>query len=132
MSILHRALRCALATIAFAALGTPLREATAQAPAAPLRAMEPASDVVHAAPAAPRKKREPASFNGIQPGTATLADVNEAWGRPLKVARRGSASEQVYQVEPFARVEVTFEKDRVVSIVIQLKQALETKEHATQ
>ncbi|HEX3870968.1 MAG TPA: hypothetical protein VHV77_11055, partial [Pirellulales bacterium] len=61
------------------------------------------------------QRLKPAAFSGIQPGTTTLEDVNEAWGRPVKVKRNGATIEHVYRVEPYAAVEVTFHRDRVAS-----------------
>lgn len=66
---------------------------------------------------------EAASFNGITPGTSTLADVEKAWGRPVQTREHNGLVVQQYRVAPFERVEVVFPKgaDKVASIVIRLE-----------
>jgi tetratricopeptide (TPR) repeat protein len=66
---------------------------------------------------------ETASFNGITPGDSTLDQVQEAWGPPREIANRNGQLMHLYTVEPFHRVEVSFEQDRVAAIVIHLDQA---------
>ncbi len=83
-------------------------------------------------PASPLAGLHPAAFSGVRPGSATLADVQEAWGRPTKVTRHGASVEHVYRVEPASSIEVTFHKDRVVSLVIQLREAFESSVLAEQ
>jgi tetratricopeptide (TPR) repeat protein len=83
-------------------------------------------------PASPLACLHPVAFSGVRPGSATLADVQEAWGRPTKVTRHGTSVEHVYRVEPASSIEVTFHKDRVVSLVIQLREAFESSVLAEQ
>ena len=64
---------------------------------------------------------ESASFNGITPGVSTLQEVQEAWGPPKEVADRNAQHVQLYSVEPFDQVEVSFVKDRVTAIVIRFE-----------
>lgn len=71
----------------------------------------------------PKTPSEPATFNGVQLGVSTSADVAQVWGQPKTISRQNAITQHVYDVKPFERVEVTLFKDRVVSIVIHLKES---------
>lgn len=73
-----------------------------------------------------------ASFNGITPGASTLSELQEAWGPPREIANRNAQLVHLYRVEPFDRVEVTFNKERVAAIVIRLDRAFSAKDVAEQ
>jgi len=61
---------------------------------------------------------EAASFKGVTPGVTNLAEVEKAWGTPKEIKKQGGVLMQLYSVEPFDRVEVTFVQDKVASVVI--------------
>lgn len=66
---------------------------------------------------------EAASFKGVTPGSSTREDVEEAWGTPRETARQGGSTVQLFSVEPFNRVEVSYTDDKVSSVVIRLDRA---------
>jgi len=66
---------------------------------------------------------ETASFNGVAPGTSTLAEVEKAWGKPREVKPLGESIAHLYKVDPFDHVEVIFYREKVASIVIRLERA---------
>jgi tetratricopeptide (TPR) repeat protein len=74
---------------------------------------------------APAVRIEPATFNGMRPGAAKLPDVNELWGRPIRTSREGPTIHNVYDVPPFERVEATFQRQELTSLVIHLRQAFD-------
>lgn len=63
-----------------------------------------------------------ALFNAVQPGVSTAAEVDERWGSPKRIGRRGTLVEQLYEIDPYELVTVTFDVDTVTSIVIDLKE----------
>ena len=63
---------------------------------------------------------EAASFSGVIPGTSTLADVEEAWGKPKRSVKVDGETVQLYSVKPFDKVEVHSVGGKVTSIVIRL------------
>ncbi len=66
---------------------------------------------------------ETASFNGVTPGTTTLAEVEKAWGKPREVKPLGETVAHLYKVDPFEHVELIFYREKVASIVIRLERA---------
>lgn len=66
---------------------------------------------------------EVASFKGVTPGTTTMEELRKAWGPPKEIGNQGATATHLYTVEPFKRVEVSFFKDKVTSIVIRLEKA---------
>jgi len=66
---------------------------------------------------------ETASFNGVTPGTSTMADVKKAWGVPKEMRKQQGAIVHLYSVDPFDQVEVMFYQDKAASIVIRLNHA---------
>jgi tetratricopeptide (TPR) repeat protein len=77
---------------------------------------QPASDRPEGSPVA----IEATSFKGVVPGTSTPADVAKAWGQAKKSMQVSGSAVQLYTVEPFKRVEVTYTKGKVSSVVIRL------------
>jgi tetratricopeptide (TPR) repeat protein len=67
---------------------------------------------------------EVASLKGVAPGQATKEDVETAWGRPKATSNVDGAMVQLYSINPFKRIEVTFAGNKVASIVIRLDRAL--------
>jgi tetratricopeptide (TPR) repeat protein len=61
---------------------------------------------------------EAASFKGVTPGLSTKANVEKAWGKPKETAQPNGSLVQLYSVDPFRRVEVNYDGDRVASVVI--------------
>lgn len=64
-----------------------------------------------------------ATFRGVEVGVSTAADVERAWGKPSTVAHHFELAQWAFQMEPFARLEVTLHKDRVLSITVTLREA---------
>ncbi len=62
---------------------------------------------------------EAARFDGIQAGTSTIDDVTAAWGEPEKVEPLEDGRQRIeYSMDPFERIVVYAEDDRVASIVV--------------
>lgn len=61
---------------------------------------------------------EAASFKGVTPGVSTKEDVEKAWGKPKETAQVNSLLVYLYSVEPFRRIEVNFDGNKVASVVI--------------
>src|SRR3569623_60884 len=75
---------------------------------------------------------EPLEFDGIQPGSSTLADVHQVWGKPLETRDQADASVLVYEREPFKQVEVSVSGDKVSLIVVKLIERFAATEVANQ
>ena len=76
--------------------------------------IQPVPDAMETGPVAV----EAASFNGVTPGASTKDEVEKAWGKPKDVAEQNGSVVQLYAVEPFNRVEVSYAGDKVSSVVI--------------
>lgn len=63
-----------------------------------------------------------ASFAGIVPGVSSTADVKKAWGDPLETRNQDGAVLHLYRVDPFPRVEVAFQDNKVASLVVRFEQ----------
>ncbi|HYW81327.1 MAG TPA: hypothetical protein VE890_17215, partial [Thermoguttaceae bacterium] len=59
-----------------------------------------------------------ASFAEVTPGLTTIEEVEEAWGVPKEIRKQDGVLTQLYTVQPFDRVEVSYVDDKVASIVI--------------
>lgn len=66
---------------------------------------------------------EAASFKGVTPGASNLEEVQKAWGSPKEVTQKNGTVVHLYRVEPFDRVELSFLKDKVTSMVIRLERS---------
>jgi tetratricopeptide (TPR) repeat protein len=65
---------------------------------------------------------EVTSFHGITPGISTRADVEKTWGKPKDTRKLDNGTSQLYAVDPFPRVEVTYSIDnKVTSLVIRFE-----------
>lgn len=81
---------------------------------------QPADDAAaFALPEASQELRA-ASFQGLEPGRSTRADVLAVWGAPLEVLQHDGLAEHRYQIEPFAQTQVFYQDQRVLLIVLQL------------
>jgi tetratricopeptide (TPR) repeat protein len=67
---------------------------------------------------------DPTSFKGVTPGTSGPADVQQAWGQPKQVRKQGKQTFELYAVQPFSQVEVSYQADKVAAIVIRLDHTL--------
>ncbi|MGD0517634.1 MAG: hypothetical protein ABSA26_08875, partial [Thermoguttaceae bacterium] len=79
--------------------------------------LKPVANSDEAGPAA----LETASFKGVTPGLTTLDEVEKLWGAPKEIYKQNDLMTQLYSIEPFDRVEVSYQKDhqdKVSSIVI--------------
>jgi tetratricopeptide (TPR) repeat protein len=61
---------------------------------------------------------EAASFKGVTPGAATIDEVEKLWGAPKEIFKQNDLMTQLYSIKPFDRVEVSYQKHKVSSIVI--------------
>ncbi len=75
---------------------------------------------------------EASSFRGVTPGVTTMAEVEKTWGAPKEISKQNGTVMQLYAVEPFERVEVSYFDNKVASVVIRFSQAFPTKTVATQ
>jgi tetratricopeptide (TPR) repeat protein len=76
---------------------------------------------------APRLDVRTARFNNAQPGTTTLAELQQMWGQPLKVVDEDPVAEDmtlVYKVPSFRQVDVAIKGGLVASIVVHLDKPL--------
>ncbi len=76
---------------------------------------------------------EVTSFHGITPGASTRADVEKAWGKPKESRKLDVGLIQLYSVDPFPRVEVTYSGDnKVTSLVIRFERGFPSAQVAEQ
>ena len=66
---------------------------------------------------------EAASFKGVTPGVTTVEEVEKTWGAPKEISKQKNTVIQLYAVEPFDRVEVSYAGQRVASVVIRFDRA---------
>jgi hypothetical protein len=66
---------------------------------------------------------EAASFKGVTPGVTTVEEVEKTWGAPKEISKQKNTVIQLYAVEPFDRVEVSYNGQRVASVVIRFDRA---------
>ena len=61
---------------------------------------------------------DPASFHGAHPGRTTRAELEKVWGpgEPVPTAEATAS----WRIEPFERVEVSFDGDTIATISIKL------------
>jgi len=64
---------------------------------------------------------EAASFKGVTPGVTTIEEVENSWGPPKEIFKQNDLMTQLYSIKPFERVEVSYQKDKVSSIVIRFE-----------
>ena len=97
------------------------QEPSAEAPSAAVdqEPLQPTPDPASSGPVAV----EAASFKGVTPGVTTLDEVEKTWGAPREVSKQGTKLMQLFSVEPFSRVEVSYFENKVASVVIRFDQA---------
>ena len=61
-----------------------------------------------------------------------MAEVEKAWGAPKEISKQNEIVTQLYSVEPFDRVEVSFLDDKATSIVVRFSQTLPADKVAQQ
>jgi tetratricopeptide (TPR) repeat protein len=66
---------------------------------------------------------EAASFKGVTPGVTTMEELEKTWGAPKEISKQKDTVMQLYAVEPFKRVEVSYFNKRVASVVIRFDRA---------
>ena len=73
---------------------------------------------------------DPASFHGAHPGRTTRSELEKVWGQgePLP----GEDATASWRIEPFDRVEVSFDEDTVSTISIRLAEPMEVIDLARQ
>jgi tetratricopeptide (TPR) repeat protein len=64
---------------------------------------------------------EAASFQGVIPGVSTKEDVAKVWGQPKEIAKQNGEMVQLYSVEPFNHVEISYSKDKVSSVLVRFE-----------
>lgn len=85
-----------------------------------------ASDAATAAPVAEKKVEkevETATFNGIRPGESTMEELHKSWGKPSQTFEDHGVVHQLFAVEPFKEIDVSFNGKTVAAIVIFMEQA---------
>ncbi|HEY4759645.1 MAG TPA: tetratricopeptide repeat protein [Thermoguttaceae bacterium] len=75
---------------------------------------------------------EAVSFKGVTPGTTTIDEVEKAWGVPKEIFKQDDMMTQLYSVEPFERVEVSYQHNKVVSVVIRFDKPIPANNIAVQ
>lgn len=70
---------------------------------------------------------EASSFKGVTPGVTTMAEVEKTWGAPKEISKQNGTVMQLYAVEPFERVEVSYFDKKVASVVIRFSQTFPAK-----
>lgn len=73
---------------------------------------------------------DPASFHGAHPGRTTRAELEKVWGpgEPVPTAEATAS----WRIEPFERVEVSFDGDTIATISIKLAESMEVADLARQ
>jgi tetratricopeptide (TPR) repeat protein len=97
-------------------------------PSAESDAFQPAPDSEDAGPA----PLEAASFNGVTPGQSTLEDVEKAWGPPKEMFKQNEIMTQLFSIEPFDRIEVGYENDKVISLIVRFQKPFAANKIAKQ
>jgi tetratricopeptide (TPR) repeat protein len=109
--------------------GTPPASEKSEAkPSADGAEIQPVPDYDESGPA----PLEAASFNGVTPGRTTLAEVEKAWGPPKEMFKQNELMTQLYSIEPFDRIEVGYEKDKVVSVIVRFQKPFSADKIAQQ
>lgn len=104
---------------------------------APVAAEQPAPATVTAPVAAtpdemPTLSIDPASFRGALPGKTTRAELETTWGPQQADAEASQEGTASWKIEPFERVEVTFDGDTVATIRVKLAEPMPVTDLARQ
>ena len=75
---------------------------------------------------------EVTSFHGITPGASIHDDVEKAWGKPKDSRNLDSGLTELYSVDPFPHVEVTYAGNKVASLVIRFERGFPAGQVAEQ
>jgi tetratricopeptide (TPR) repeat protein len=75
---------------------------------------------------------EAASFNGVTPGQTTIEEVEKVWGPPKEMFKQNELMTQLYSIEPFDRIEVSYENEKVVSLIVRFQKPFPAKRIAEQ
>jgi len=75
---------------------------------------------------------DPASFRGALPGTTPRSQLEAEWGAGEPFARPDGSAGSAWSIDPFERVEVSFQKDVVSAISIKLAEPVPIAELARQ
>jgi len=73
-----------------------------------------------------------ASFKGVTPGETTMDEVETHWGAPKEITKQGDMIVQLFTVEPFDCVEVSYVDELVSSVVIRFHRAFPARTVAKQ
>ncbi len=98
---------------------------------APLKSNEQLQPIPGAESSAPIEI-ETASFKGVAPGVSTVEEVEKAWGSPKEIFKQNDMMTQLFSVEPFDRVEVSYYQNKVASIVVRFAKAIDADKIAKQ
>lgn len=66
----------------------------------------------------------PLTFNGVESGSTTVAELTTEWGDPTSVDDQDGLKVMTFSIVPFEKVAVTVQDDVVLSINIEMKSAL--------
>ena len=84
-------------------------------------------------PPPPGVKIDAASFNGVQPGKTSAAELIQLWGDGKVTSEVGAAEEvRSYKLDSFPRIDVTLVDETVKSVVVQLAKPVGTATLAKQ
>jgi tetratricopeptide (TPR) repeat protein len=80
-------------------------------------AIQPVPDFEESGPAS----LEAASFNEVTPGVTTQEEVEKKWGPPKEIYKQNDRMTQLYSIEPFDRIEIGYEQETVVSVIVRFQ-----------
>ncbi len=78
------------------------------------------------------KEVETASFNGVRPGVTTIEEVRANWGEPLQSFEDRGTIHQIYSLEPFKEIDVSYAGKTVAAVVIFMDQSFSAPQLAEQ
>ncbi len=109
-------------------------DAATEEVAAPAKKAPPEPLVAQPADAQPsaEKEVETASFNGVRPGVTTIDEVRKNWGEPRQSFEDHGTIHQVYTVEPFKEIDVSYAGKTVAAVVIFMDQSFSAPQLAEQ
>lgn len=82
--------------------------------------------------ASEEKEVETASFNGVRPGVTTIDEVRKSWGEPRQSFEDRGTIHQIYTVEPFQEIDVSYAGKKVAAVVIFMDQSFSAPQLAEQ
>ncbi|MDZ4821384.1 MAG: hypothetical protein SGJ20_20675 [Planctomycetota bacterium] len=78
--------------------------------------------------AVPAVRIDPIAFQEVTPGNTSLAEIEAKWGDPSQDTVDNGTGRQVYHVEPFRQIDVTFQAGVVNSLVVHLEAPVDADE----